>query len=503
MRLSAWFGQTQRQVARYAPEDGRYWLLRAAYWHESEARAWLPLGMAARQRLLAYLESHLETAQTPLQEADIPLPEPPWPVALPPSLEAMLAAHVTSYRHLPRQLLARQGARVTVLVLETTPEAAWEAAQALHARWETALQQAGLPLARAAGAWAAPRPAEVSLAPAVGGEDALACPQCGYRAPQPWAQRAKPCPPEAPPQPAEMVATPEASTIRALAEFLGIPESQTAKAVFLHTDEPAPRLVFAVVRGDMQVSLPKLARRLGVPGLHPAPEAAIRAVGAVPGYASPVGVQGALVVVDDVIPCSPNLVAGANREGYHLTGVNYGRDFQANMVADIVAAQAGDPCPQCGAALEAETAWPVLVSQPMTAAATYLTMQGKTAPVGVAAVQADLAAALASLAEHTHREDGLAWPPALAPYDVHLIALKGGADVAERLYADLQAAGLRVLYDDRKASPGVKFTDADLMGLPWRVTVGKRSLQQGGVEIKPRTGEAEIVPVDAVAARLT
>ena len=497
MRLSAFFGQTQRQVARYAPEDGRYWLLRAAYWHEGAARLWLPLGMALRKRLVAHLEAAAEVA---FQPVDFPPLDGAWPPALPQSLEELLAAHVASYRQLPRWLLARRGERLTALVLDADPEAAREAALRLHGRWEAALQAVGLPLGRGEGAGAQPAPAAVSLAPAVGGEKGLRCPQCGYRALQPWARRAKPCPETEPPQPLTPVETPAANTIRALADFLQIPESRTAKAVFLQTVEAAPRLVFAVVRGDMQVSAPKLARLLGVERLQPATEEAIRTAGAVPGYASPIGTAGALVVVDDLIPCSPNLVAGANREGFHFTGVNYGRDFQADVVADIVAAEAGDPCPHCGAPLEACTAWPVVVSQPMTAAATYLTPQGKPAPVGVAAVQVNLAAAVAGLAEHTHREDGLAWHPAVAPYDVHLVALKGGEEAADALYALLQEAGLKVLYDDRKASPGVKFTDADLFGLPWRVTVGRRSLKQGGAEVKPRTGEARIVPLDEVLA---
>ena len=498
MRLSELFGQTQRQAGRYPPEDGRHWLLRAAYWHETDrARLWLPLGMVLQKRLFCLLEAALQETAL-FQEADLPLAFP-WPRRLPAGLEALLENQIASYRHLPRTLLLRRPHGLMALMLAETPRAALEAAQALQARWEAVLAHLGLPLRRGEGPAAANGHAALGLAAASGGEATLRCPQCGYEAPVSWARRARPSPEAEPPAPLTPVPTPHANTIQALADFLGVPASRTAKAVFLRTHEAAPRLVFAVVRGDMQVSLPKLAHLLGVDGLAPATDDDIRAVGAVPGYASPVGVRGALVVVDDLIPRSPNLVAGANREGYHLTGVNYGRDFTADLVADIAAAAASDPCPHCGAPLESAAAWVVTASQGLENGATYLATTGKPAPLGVAAAWVDGEAAVVALADRHHREDGLAWPPDLAPYTVHLIALRGGEDAAETLYADLQAAGFPVLYDDRKAGPGVKFTDADLMGMPLRVTVSKRSLKQGGVEIKPRTGEAQIVPPDKVA----
>ncbi len=504
MRLSELFGQSQRQAGRYPPEDGRHWLLRAAYWHETDqARLWLPLGMALQARLFGHLEAALEAVTLP-QEADLAVGLAfPWPRRLPAALIALLEAHVASYRQLPRLLLWRGPHSLTALALGATPEAALETAQAVRDRWEAALRQLGLSLHRGEGPAAWHGLAAVGLAPALhGGEPTLRCPRCGYEAPVAWARRAKPAPENEPPAPLTPIATPHADTIRALADFLGVPESRTAKAVFLRTQEAAPRLVFAVVRGDMQVSLPKLARLLGVGELVPATDADIRAVGAVPGYASPVGVRGALVVVDDLIPRSPNLVAGANREGYHLTGVNYGRDFQADWVADIAAAAAGDPCPHCGAPLEAAAAWVVTASQGLETPAVYLTPEGKTAPLGVAAAWLDGEAAVAALASAHCQPDGLAWPPALAPYAVHLIALRGGEEAADALYAEMRAAGFAVLYDDRKASPGVKFTDADLIGLPMRVTVSKRSLKQGGAEVKPRGGEAYIVPLDEVTAAL-
>ncbi len=496
MRLRAQFGQTQRQVPRYPPEDGRHWLVRGAYWHVfGDTRWWLPLGERLRARLVTLLEA-VTASQAP-QHVAFPDVARADLASFADALTSLLEAHVPSYRHLPRCLLSHTGERLTAWVLAPDPEAARETAAQIQGQWEAVLEGLGLPLFPGEGA-----EARWGLAPAAHGQEALRCPACGYAAPQPWATREKPHPEDEAPQPLTPVATPHASTIQALAEFLGIPESQTAKAVFLRTQEPHPRLVFAVVRGDMQVSLPKLSRLLGGVGLEPADEDDIRRAGAVPGYASPIQVHDAVVVVDDLIPLSPNLVAGANREGYHFTGVNYGRDFQADMVADIVAAQPGDPCPHCGRPLEAVLAWPVTHSRGLATDVTYLTPEGKAATVGVAVADVDLAWAVAALAEHARVEDGVAWPPMLAPYDVHLIALRGGEEIAEAVYLALQDEGLTVLYDDRKASPGVKFTDADLIGLPWRVTVGKRSLKQGGAEVKPRQGEAEIWPLEEVAPRL-
>ncbi len=497
MRYRDLFGQTQRQAPRYPAEDGRHWLMRGGYLYEAaEGRVWLPLGQRLLQNLAAVPQTEGLPRALPLGWLPPPLP---WPRTLPPLLQKLLAAHIHAYRQLPRLLAGWHGDRWYALAVDETAAAARARLRPFWERWRQALHEGGVVLTEAEAASAT---AALASTPSRASAQALACPRCGYHGLQPWARRQKSAPPAEPLQPLTPVATPQANTIRSLAEFLGVPESRTAKAVFLETVGASPRLVFAVVRGDMQVSLPKLAHCLGVQGLRPASEEAIRRVGAVPGYASPVGVKGAWVVVDDLIPKSPNLVAGANREGYHFTGVNYGRDFQADLVADIVAAAAGDPCPRCGAGLEARPAHPILHWQAWEGPPTYLDTAGKARPLGVAALVLDGYAALTALAEANHDEAGLAWPPALAPFAVHLIALRGGEAQAESLYAALQEAGLPVLLDARKASPGVKFADADLLGFPWRVTVSKRSLAQGGVELKPRRGEALILPPEAALARL-
>ena len=189
---------------------------------------------------------------------------------------------------------------------------------------------------------------------------------CGYTANRQVAAFRKEAPPAEAPLPIEKVATPHTTTIADLAVFLGVPEAKTAKAVFLMAELPHPNLppsprggsrqgeakfVFAVIRGDMEVNETKLANAVKAKALRPATEAEIRAVGATPGYASPVGLRNVLVVADDLIPQSPNLVAGANEDGYHLLNVNYGRDYTAAIICDIAAARDGDACAQCGSPL--------------------------------------------------------------------------------------------------------------------------------------------------------
>ena len=183
----------------------------------------------------------------------------------------------------------------------------------------------------------------------IGEDTILICDHCGYTANRQVAKFRKPIPEAEEPRPVGKIATPGAATIETLARYLGIPKAGTAKALFLvATVEGSERFVFAVVRGDMELNETKLANAVGASGLRPALPEEIMAVGAEPGYGSPLGVEGAIVVVDDAIPDSPNLVAGANEEGFHFLNVNYGRDFEADTVADIASAGDGSLCPECG-----------------------------------------------------------------------------------------------------------------------------------------------------------
>ncbi len=320
--------------------------------------------------------------------------------------------------------------------------------------------------------------------------------------------------------PVEKVATPDCKTIADLARFLDIPESQTAKAVLMMATVPegqktVERFVFAVVRGDMELNETKLTNAVKARGLRPATEEEIAAVGAVPGYASPVGLKDVLVVVDERVTRAANLVSGANEAGYHLLNVNYGRDYTAQIVADLAAAREGDPCPECGAALRAERGVEVgnifQLGTRYTEAlgATYSDANGQEKPVVMGSYGIGVGRLLACIAEEHHDAAGLMWPASVAPYPLHLVLLagkSGGAETraaADQLYNELKTAGLEPLYDDRDELPGIKFNDADLIGLPLRLTVAERALKAGGVEMKRRDRtEKEIVPLVEVVARV-
>jgi prolyl-tRNA synthetase len=209
------------------------------------------------------------------------------------------------------------------------------------------------------------------------------------------------------------------------------------------------------------------------------------------------------VIVDDLIPASSNLVAGANQEGYHLLNVNYGRDYEAAIVADIVTAEDGAPCPECGEELRASRGVEVgnifqLGSRYSDSlGCTFLDRDGERKPVLMGSYGIGVGRLLACIVEEHHDEYGPIWPISVAPYQVHLVDLKGGQQVAEGLYKELLDAGIEVLYDDRNESPGVTFSDADLIGAPIRVTVSKRSLDRGGLEVKRRAEqERTIVPLE-------
>ena len=354
------------------------------------------------------------------------------------------------------------------------------------------------------------------------GEDSIVhCPGCGYSANAQVAQFAKAAagPEEA--QPTERVATPDTPTIEALARLLETPESRTAKALFVmgrfrgeSDEEQEERLILAVIRGDMEVNETKLANAAGALSLRPAHDEEILASGAVPGYASPMGVEDALVVADDSIPGAANLVSGANEEGYHLRNVNYGRDWEAAVVADIAAVEEGAACGQCGGGLQVSRGVEVgnifqlgtRYSESMNCS--FLDAQGKPRPVVMGSYGIGVGRLLACVAQEYHDDNGLVLPISIAPCQVHLVSLAKSPgpvqEASEGLYDSLREAGVEVLYDDRGENPGVKFNDADLIGLPIRITIGDRSLKKGQVEVKLRREEkAADVPVEGAVEHVT
>jgi len=310
------------------------------------------------------------------------------------------------------------------------------------------------------------------------------------------------------------MATPDCETIADVAEFVGVPTSQTLKVVFYTTGEG--ELVLVILRGDLDVNETKLRNLLQGAELEPALEDEIRRVGAEPGYGSPVGLDvrtsidggGVLVIADPSIKKGTNFVAGANREGYHLVGVNYPRDFAVTMMEDIALAKDGYLCPECEGTLTADSAielghcFKLGTHYAESVGATYLDPDGEEKPIVMGSYGIGVGRLMAAVIEMHHDEYGIIWPPALAPFDVYMLTLgtdEETQETAEAFCGALEENGLEVLLDDREESAGVKFTDADLIGCPVRATVSRRSLKRGGVELKARWAEeSQVVPMQTV-----
>ncbi|MBM4408486.1 MAG: proline--tRNA ligase [Chloroflexi bacterium] len=341
------------------------------------------------------------------------------------------------------------------------------------------------------------------------GEDTLVlCDQCGYAANQQVAKVRRPKPLVEGLRDIEEVETPGTATIADLAAFLGIPASETAKAIFYMAEDG--RLVTAIVRGDDEVNEAKLANAVAGGGLRPAREEEIRAAGMEPGYASPVGVHSTFVVVDELAAASTNLVAGANKPGYHLRNVNLDRDYVPDRITDIAIAREGDPCPNCGSpvilrnGIEVGNIFKLGTKYTEALGATYLGEDGVEHPIVMGSYGIGIGRNMACIVEAHHDEKGIIWPEAVAPYAAHLVAMGANRDarvteIADALHAHSIVTGNEILYDDRDESPGVKLTDAELLGMPRILTVSPRSLAAGGIEVTDRaTGERAIRSVDEV-----
>lgn len=312
--------------------------------------------------------------------------------------------------------------------------------------------------------------------------------------------------------PLEEVETPNASTIQGVAEFLGVPLSSTAKAVFFMADE---KFVFVVIRGDLEVNETKLRNALEVGDLLPATPEQIQAIGAVAGYASPIGInrgENVVVVVDQSVASARNLVAGANKDGYHVRNSNLGRDYEADIIADVSAAAAGHLCPVCGEpmitrrAIEVGNIFKLGTRYTTAMGATYLDQNGKAHPVIMGSYGIGVGRNAATAVEQSHDDKGIIWPISIAPYHVSLLSIGKDEDViqaTDKLYADLEAAGIEVLYDDRNERPGVKFNDADLIGNPIRLSISRKTLDAGEVEFKLRAeAESKNLPMNGIVEKL-
>jgi prolyl-tRNA synthetase len=337
------------------------------------------------------------------------------------------------------------------------------------------------------------------LAPCPSGENVLVtCTDCDYAADGEIA--------EAVPRPAvfpetllapEEVETPGVTTCESLGEFLGIDVAATSKA--MPVTKPDGTVVLVLVRGDDRLSEGKLYDALPGDSRPSTDEEILAAFGAPGGSLGPVGFDGE--VLADLTLQHGQYVAGANREGWHLRGVEAGRDYQPRF-ADLREPKDGDRCPRCGGLLRFQTAVEVghifnfgsFYSGPLQA--TFLDEDGQEKPLLGGSYGIGPGRVMAAVVEQSHDENGIIWPRSVAPYDVHVVVLKGAEAIGDEAAAVLDAAGLDVLLDDRDQRPGEKFADADLIGIPTRVTAGKKSLEDGAVDVRDRrTGEERRVSV--------
>jgi prolyl-tRNA synthetase len=341
-----------------------------------------------------------------------------------------------------------------------------------------------------------------------GEDEVIYCSSCDYAANTEKAQFAKIKSNVEPPLPLEEVATPGVETIEEVAGFVGMPTNQTLKAVFYFADG---EFVFVIIRGDLEVNETKLRNALKCSELRLATESEVNGAGLVAGFASPIGVKGVKVVADDSITLGSNFIVGANKPGYHLRNANYPRDFQVDFTTDIALARSGDSCPKCGGELSAARGIEVghvfklgtFISERF--GAFFLDNDGKSRPIIMGSYGIGLGRLLASIVEQSHDDKGIIWPLSAAPYQVYLCPLSldksAVLPTAEKIYQELQKEGIEVLFDDRDDSPGVKFNDADLLGIPLRLTLSPRTLQSQSVEAKWRTEkEAQLLPLDNLTA---
>jgi len=343
-----------------------------------------------------------------------------------------------------------------------------------------------------------------------GEDEIIYCDSCQYTANAEKAQSIKGTTESGEPLPLEEVATPGMYTIEEVSNFLKVPQSHTLKVVFYIADG---EFVIAVIRGDLEINEVKLKNTLHCSELRMATEADVLEAGIVAGSASPVGITNLKVVADDSIISGTNFVAGANKPDTHLKNVNYPRDFKADVLVDIARAMAGEECPRCGSKLLSAHGIEIghifklgtFLSEKL--GAFFTDVNGVSHPMVMGCYGIGLGRLLAAIIEKYHDDKGIIWPLSIAPYQIYLCPLyrEGSkvSEVVEKLCAELEADGMEVLFDDRDESPGVKFNDADLLGIPLRVTISPRTLKNNSVEIKWRSQkEAELMPLEGIVVRL-
>lgn len=340
------------------------------------------------------------------------------------------------------------------------------------------------------------------------GEDTLIiCSSCDYRANKEVA-KAKRCYAKEDMQPMEEIVTPGQKTINDVAAFLGTTADHTLKAVVYSTGE---ELAFCAIRGDLEINETKLRNYLKAKTIFLATDEELEAAGIVKGFASPVGQnfsgKKVRVIADESAAESSNLVAGGNKADVHIKNTNFGRDWNTTEIADISNVSEGEACPCCGKPLtvkrgiEIGNIFKLGTKYTESMKCVYLNKEGKEVPMIMGCYGIGVGRLLASVLEVRADEDKILWPISIAPFEVELIGLhkdnqNNVREICEDIYNKLKNAGIEVLYDDRNASPGFKFKDADLIGSPIKIALGEKSLQNGGAEVTIGDNEKTIIALD-------
>lgn len=561
MRMSRMFGKTLRDDPSDADTAGHRLLIRAGLVAQVAAGvySYLPMALRAMRKIENIIREEMNAAGA--QEVLMPVIQPVelWqqsgreeafgptlfhlqdrrerPMVLGPTHEEAVTdlarRHVRSYRDLPINLYQIQ----TKLRDEARPRAGLIRVREFHMKdaYSFDVDQAGLDIAYArmvqaywnifrrcglnvvaveadSGAMGGSDSQEYMLLADTGEDELVNCSVCGYAANVERAlSRYAPAPDTGEPLDMEIIDTPNMTTIAELADFLSIEESQTLKAVFyVHNGE----FIFVAIRGDLDVNEVKLANALGGGELRLATDQEVAAADIVAGSASPVGIENVRRVGDVSATQGANYVAGANTAHKHFRNVNYKRDFDLDDVIDIAKAEEGHGCPRCddgtlnfSRGIEVGHVFKLGTKFSEAFAANYVTQDGQEKPMFMGCYGIGVGRLLGAAIESSHDDDGIIFPPSIAPYNIHLVSLNPGDDeisgAAEELYEQLSSAGLEVLYDDRDESAGIKFSDADLLGMPLRVTVSRRSMRGGrNAELKLRSGDRDsaiIVPIEDAA----
>lgn len=368
-----------------------------------------------------------------------------------------------------------------------------------------------IPVEASSGAMGGSDSVEFTVPSPAGEDDVVVCPNGDYAANVERAtSRLDPITDQAAGTAVEEFPTPGIRTIAALADAFDFAPGhhQVKTLVYLIEDEPT----LVLLRGDHELMVQKLVDGLGTAQLRPAdPEEIRRLLGADPGSLGAVGVDGIAIVADVAVRGRTGMVTGANRDGTHVKGVDVARDIAVDRWLDLRTVVAGEPCPNCGQPLRVERVIEVghifkletHYSEPLQAK--VLDEDGVERPIMMGSYGIGVGRSMAAVVESHHDDKGIAWPVAVAPYEVVVSLVKiddeASAVTAAGLYRDLVEAGIDVILDDRDLRPGVKFTDAELIGFPFRVTVGPRGVAAGEVEVTERaTGHTDTVALSAAAA---